>query len=222
MTQKFQKFVLRKMNFLTRASSSQSPKGVSRRIQDSDINLPRNAEVRPCEWPHIPFMSEAGFYEEFMHFVANAGLTSFFADKFDQHYLLTNSFMQKFYFVNTPGAPMVRFALYAENYELPLHEFCEICLLPSDGGVREPKAEEFEDFIHNLTVEETRGVSHARASSLHFPSMHYFSLVIGKCITAMEQGGGLSAPTLAILHRALCGDNTYNLGAIFVCRLHLN
>ena len=215
MAQKFQKFVLRKMNLLRKCSSCRCPKGVARRTQDRDINLIRNMEVRPCEWPHTPFMSEAGFYEEFTQFITNAGLTNFLADECGQYYLLTNSFVQNFFFGNTPGAPIVCFDLYATSYELPLHEFCEICLLPSDGGMREPRPEEFEDFLQTLTVGETRGISHARATSLQFPSMHYFSLFIGKCITAMEQGGGLSAPTLAILCRALYGDNTYNIGALF-------
>ena len=124
--------------------------------------------------------------------------------------------------LETYHAPTVCFDLYATNYELPLHEFCEICLLPSDGGMHEPKPEEFEDFLQTLTVGETRGVSHARATSLEFPSMHYFSLFIGKCINFMERGGGLTAPTLAILRRALYGDNTYNIGAIVARRLNLN
>ena len=126
------------MNFLRKGSSSRSPKGVVRRTQDQDINLVRNTEVRPCEWPHTPFMNEAGVYEEFMQFIANAGLTDFLANECNQYYLLTNSFVQNFYFINTPGAPTVRSALYAINYEMPLHEFCEICLLPSDRGIREP------------------------------------------------------------------------------------
>ena len=131
-------------------------------------------------------MNKAGFYEEFMQFIANVGLTNFLVDECDQYYLLTNSFVQNFHFTNTPGAPTLHFDLYATNYELPLHEFCEICLLPPDGGMREPKPEEFEDFLLTLTVGGTRGVSNARATSLQFPSMHYFFLFIGKCITAME------------------------------------
>ena len=34
--------------------------------------------------------------------------------------------------------------------------------------------------------------------------------------------GALSAPDLAVLHRALEGDNTYSLGAIVARRLHIN
>jgi hypothetical protein len=117
---------------------------------------------------------------------------------------------------------MVRFDLYAEHHEIPLAEFCEICLIPSDGDVREPRPEEFEDFLHTLTVGEERGVSRARATSLHFPVVHYFALFIGKCLIAREQGGTLSAPDLAILRHALFSDSTYSLGAIIARRLHVN
>jgi hypothetical protein len=52
--------------------------------------------------------------------------------------------------------------------------------------------------------------------------VHYFALFIGKCLTAREQGGTLSAPDLAISHRALFNDNTYSLGVIIARRLHIN
>ena len=41
-------------------------------------------------------------------------------------------------------------------------------------------------------------------------------------MTAREQSSILSAPNLAILHRALHNDHTYNLGAIIAHRLHIN
>lgn len=167
-------------------------------------------------------LSEVGFIEEFMQFVVNAGLAHFLTDKCDQYYLLTNSFIQNFNFINTLDAPTIRFNLYATTYELPLDRFCEICLLPSDGEVRDCKPEEFEAFLLTLTMGETRGVSNARSTSLHFPSLHYFSLFIGKCITAMEQGVGLSALTVAILRCAFYSDNNYKLGTIVARRLHLN
>src|SRR3989337_225666 len=167
-------------------------------------------------------MNEAGFRHEFAQFVANAGLTDFLADECDQHHILTNSFVQIFYFMPRLDIPMVRFDLYAKHHELTLDEFCEICLIPSDGDLREPQPEEFEDFLRTLTVGEFRGVSKARVTSLHFPAVHYFALFIGKCLTAREEGGMLSAPNLAILHRAIHGDNTFSLGAIIACRLHTN
>jgi hypothetical protein len=130
--------------------------------------------------------------------------------------------VQIFYFMPRLDIPMVHFDLYAEHHELTLDEFCEICLIPSDGDLREPRPEEFEDFLRTLTVGEFRGISKARVTSLHFPAVHYFALFIGKCLTAREEGGTLSAPDLAILRRAIHGDNTFSLGAIIARRLHTN
>ena len=39
---------------------------------------------------------------------------------------------------------------------------------------------------------------------------------------AREKVGALCAPDFTILRHALYGDNTYSLGAIIACRLHLN
>ena len=84
-------------------------------------------------------MNEAGFHQEFAQFVANAGLTDFLSDECDQYHILTNSFVQNFHFLSRLEPPMVRFDLYAEHHEIPLAEFCEICLIPSDGELREPR-----------------------------------------------------------------------------------
>ena len=188
------------MKFFRRGSSSRSSKGVLGDAYDHDLNISRRAEVRPCEWPHNTFMNEAGIRQEFAQFVTNAGLTDFLAYECDQHHILTNSFMQKFYFMPRLDFPMVCFDLYAEHHELTLDEFCEICLIPSDGDLREPRPEVFEDFLRTLTVGEFRGVSKAHVTSLHFPVVHYFALFIGKCLTAREEGGVLSAPDLAICY----------------------
>ena len=45
---------------------------------------------------------------------------------------------------------------------------------------------------------------------------------MAKCLLAREKVGALSAPNFAVLHRALYDDNTYILGAIVACRLHIN
>jgi hypothetical protein len=52
--------------------------------------------------------------------------------------------------------------------------------------------------------------------------VRYFALFIAKCLLAREKASALSAPDLAVLRRALHGDNTYSLGAIVARRLHLN
>ena len=67
-----------------------------------------------------------------------------------------------------------------------------------------------------------RGVSSVTATSLQFPSVHYFTLFIAKCLLPREKVGALSAPDFAVLRRALYADNSYSLGAIIARRLHLN
>jgi hypothetical protein len=140
------------MNLFCRSSSKWNAKGVIGDSSYSDLNIPRRTEVRPCEWPHNAFMNEAGFYQEFAQFVTNTGLTNFLADECDQHHILTNSFVQNFHFLNRLEPPMVRSDLYVGHHEIPLAEFCEICLIPSDGEIREPRPEEFDGFLCTLTM----------------------------------------------------------------------
>ena len=122
--------------------------------------------MRPCEWPHDAFMEEAGFHQEFAQFIANVGLTKFLAAKCDQYHILTNSFVQNFHFLSRNNPPEVQFNLYAETRQIPLTDFCDICLIPSDGELREPRPAEFEDFLLTLTMGDERGVSNATATSL--------------------------------------------------------
>lgn len=86
----------------------------------------------------------------------------------------------------------------------------------------EPRPREFEGFLQTVTAGETRGVSHARDTSLHFPVVCYFALFIGKSLTARQEGGTFSAPDLAILRSALFGGRSHSLGAIIAYRLHIN
>ena len=69
---------------------------------------------------------------------------------------------------------------------------------------------------------DERGVLAITAASLHFPTDHYFALFIAKCLLAREKVGALNSTDLDVLRRALEGDNTYSLGAIVACCLHLN
>ena len=114
------------------------------------------------------------------------------------------------------------FDLYAENHQIPLTEFCDICMIPSDGSLAEPRPAEFEAFYRTLTVGDERGVSTITAAGLHFPAVHYFALFIAKCLLAREMVGGLSSPDLVVLRCAIEGDKKYSLGAIMAHRLHLN
>ena len=50
-------------------------------IRDADEEPPRDALVRPCEWPLENFMNQVGIKEEFYAYLRNAGLEDFEADK---------------------------------------------------------------------------------------------------------------------------------------------
>jgi hypothetical protein len=167
-------------------------------------------------------MDGAGIRQEFTQFAANAGLTDFIAAECEQYHLLTNSFVQSFHFLSRNNPPEVQFNLYAEPHQIPLSEFCDICMNPSDRDLVEPRPAEFDSFYRTLTVGDERGASAVTTTSLHFPAVHYFALFIAKCLLAREKVGALSAPDFAILCCALYGDNTYSLGAIVARRLHIN
>jgi hypothetical protein len=52
---------------------------------------------------------------------------------------------------------------------MTLDEFCEACLIPSEGSPIDPHPRDVADFISEVIVGERRGVSEARVASLHFP-----------------------------------------------------
>ena len=60
-------------------------------IRESDNELPREAQVRPCERPSEDFMVQAGIKEEFDAYVRNADLESFVSNKCRQYLYLTDS-----------------------------------------------------------------------------------------------------------------------------------
>ena len=55
-------------------------KGPTIAMREQDVELPRDADVRACEWPSDDFMVEAGFKEEFDAYVRNAELEGFLQD----------------------------------------------------------------------------------------------------------------------------------------------
>ena len=74
------------MNRFLRGSSSQSSKDKqAKENQKPKYNLPRTAEVRPCEWPCDDFLRAAGIYDDFYSLVDNAGLTDFLHDQIEQY-----------------------------------------------------------------------------------------------------------------------------------------
>ena len=69
--------MLRKM-FQGGSSRKQGPRLAMR---DADEEPPRDALVRPCEWPSENFMDRAGIKEEFNAYLCNADLVSFEEEK---------------------------------------------------------------------------------------------------------------------------------------------
>ena len=63
------------MKRLLRGSSSRSSKDKqSEEDKRPKYNLPRTAEVWPCEWPCDDFLREAMIHEDFYYLAENAGL----------------------------------------------------------------------------------------------------------------------------------------------------
>ena len=100
--------------FLRGSSSQGSQEKQAKEKEKSKYNLPRIAEVRPCEWPCDNFLREAGIYEDFYSLIENASLTDFLHDRIDQYLLLTNTFVQNFYYYPKNSPPSVHF-IYMMN-----------------------------------------------------------------------------------------------------------
>ena len=101
------------MKRLLRGSSSRCSKDKqSEEDKRPKYNLSRTAEVRPCEWPCDDFLRAGGIYDDFYSLADNAGLTDFLHDQLEQYLLLTNTFVQNFYFYPKKSPPSVEFKLY--------------------------------------------------------------------------------------------------------------
>ena len=92
-------------------------------IREPDNELPRDAQVRPCEWPSEDFMVRAGIKEEFEAYVRNADLESFMVDKCRQYHYLTDSFVRRFEFSSSRNSQTVLFDLYDKSYTMDLEDF---------------------------------------------------------------------------------------------------
>ena len=140
--------------------------------------MPRTTEVRPCEWPSNDFLREAGIYDDFYELAENAGLTDFLRDQREQYLLLTNTFVQNFYYYPKESPPSVEFHLYDVVKKMSLYEFCRVCKIPFEGSLEEPHQKDVDGFIDTTTVGETRKVSDARITSIHFPVLRYFAILL--------------------------------------------
>ena len=66
---------------LLRGSSSRGSKEKENEEKEKPkYNLPRAAEIWPCEWPCDAFLEAAGIYEDFYYLAENAGITDFLHD----------------------------------------------------------------------------------------------------------------------------------------------
>ena len=109
------------MKRLLRSSSSRSSKDKqNEENKKPKYNLPRTAEVWPCEWPCDAFLKPAGIYEDVYYLAENAGLTDFLRDQRELYLLLTNIFVQNFHFHARRPPPSVEFYLYDEHKEMSL------------------------------------------------------------------------------------------------------
>ena len=109
---------------------SSRKKGPRLAMRDADEEPPRDAPVRPCEWPSENFMDRAGIKEEFNAYLRNADLVSFEADKCRQYHYLTSSFVRRFEFSSSHNSPTVLFDLYEKSYTMDLEDFNTACKLP--------------------------------------------------------------------------------------------
>ena len=87
---------------------------------------------------------------------------------------------------------------------------------PHWGNVSEPRKSEYKDFLASITVGESREITQATIGSIHFPSIHYFALFIGRCINGKYEACHMCDPDLCVLKSAVLGDKQYNLGAIIL------
>ena len=88
----------------------------------------------------------------------------------------------------------------------PSPNFCEVCNLPFPGSVEEPHRDDVDGFIDTIVVGETRKVSDARITSIHFPVLRYFAIFASRCLIGRGNCGNLSAPDIVILCHALFRD----------------
>ena len=138
-------------------------------IREPDNDLPRYAQVRPCEWPSEDFMVRAGIKEEFEAYVRNADLESFVADKCRQYLYLTYSFVRRFKFTSSRNSQTFLFDLYDKSYTMDVEDLNTSCKHPQWGNVSEPRKSEYKDFLASITVGESREITQATIGSIHFP-----------------------------------------------------
>ena len=168
------------------------------------------------------FLKSSLIYEDFHELAQTAGLTAFLHDQCDQYLLLTNIFVQNFYYYPKETPPSVEFHLYDVVKKMPLDEFFKVCKIPFEGTLDEPHRKDVDGFIDTITVGETRKVFDARITSIHFPVLRYFAIFASRCLIGRGNCGNLSVPDIMILFHGLFCDNSVSMGDIIAKRLSLN
>ena len=174
------------------------------------------------EWPCDDFLRAARIYDDFYSLVDNAGLTDFLHNQLEQYLLLTNTFVQNFYYYPKKSPPLVAFHLYDVAREMSLRDLCAVCKVPFEGILEEPHRKDVDGFIDTIIVGESRKVSDARITSIHFPVLRYFAIFASRCLIGRGNCGNLSVPDIIILFHALFRDNSVSMGVIIAKRLSLN
>src|SRR6187399_168943 len=210
---------MHRKNFQGGSSRKQEPRLVFRELDDE---LPKEADMRPCEWPSDDFMDQVGIKDEFYAYVRNADLEGFIQDKCPQYRGLTHTFVRRFKFSSSRNSHTVLFDLYDKSYTMDLEDFNDACKLPQWGNIGDPRKSEYKDFLASIAVGESREITQATIGSIHFPDIHYFALFIGRCINGKDEACHMCIPDLSVLRSVVLGDGHYNLGAIAVRRLHHN
>ena len=101
--------------------------------REPDHELPREAQLQPCEWLSENFMVQAGIKEEFDAYVRNAELEGFMLGKCPQYYHLTDSFVRRFKFTSSHNSHTILFDLYDKSYTMDLEDFNTACKILQGG-----------------------------------------------------------------------------------------
>ena len=175
-------------------------------FREPDDEPPRDADVRPCEWPLDEFMSQADIKDEFYAYVCNADLEDFMQDKCLQYSVLTDSFVRRFKFSSSRNSHTVLFDMYDKSYTMDLEDFNYACKIPQWGSMSDPRKSEFREFLASITIGESRDVTQATTGSIHFPAIHYFALFIGRCINGKDEACHMCVPDLSVLRSVVLGS----------------
>ena len=97
---------------------------------------------------------------------------------------------------------------------MSVFDFCRVCKIPFAGSLEEPRRNDVEGFIDMIAIGETRKVSDARITSIHFPVLCYFAIFASICLIGRGNCGNLSAPDIVILCHALFRDDTFSMALL--------